>query len=66
MNLDTVIEGYQKKCRIKNSKSITSNYRVIFLPNVLIKSINGKSIKWSLCEGNEEKSIVQEPKPFNK
>ena len=46
MKLDTLIEGYQRKCECKNCSSITSNNRVISLPNFgnnwLVRSISLK------------------------
>ena len=30
MKLDTLIEGYQRKCEWKNSSSVTSNYQCYF------------------------------------
>ena len=76
MILDTLIEGYQRLCDCKNGSSITSNYRAISLPSFLNNSffvkhisehINGNLMKLdTLREDYEKKSIVQEPKPFQK
>ena len=33
MKLNTLIEGFHRLCECKNGSSITSNYRVISLPN---------------------------------
>ena len=32
LKLDTLIEGYQRKCECESHSSITTNYRVVFLP----------------------------------
>ena len=39
MKLDTSIEAHQRNCRMEEQKPITSNYRVIFLPNFLNKLV---------------------------
>ena len=49
MKLDTLVDGNQRKCRVQEGYSITSNYRVISHPNFcnskLVSSISLKVLK---------------------
>ena len=54
MKLDTLIEGYQRLCECKNGSSVTSDFRVIFIPKYcifkLIKHISMR--RRALCKNN--------------
>ena len=59
MKLDALIEGYQRLCECKTGSSIKSDLRVISIAKYCIFSLSKAYI-------SEKKSIVQEPKPFQK
>ena len=64
MKLDTLTDSHQRKC--KNYNSVTSDFRVISLPNFCLehisKSIDYKYLKLdTVIEGYEGKCRMKEP-----